>query len=88
MGEADPVGWPRIARSVYRLQIRSADAMVWRAAQALETSLLVEAMQLADRLARACRVPAPLHRDATRTWVVELTGEAGGIFYRAPVVRA
>lgn len=70
---------------MYRLQIRSADAMVWRAAQTLETSLLVEAMQFADRLAKACRWTTATSRNATRTWVVELTSETGGIFYRAPV---
>lgn len=73
---------------MYRLQIRSADAMVWRAPQTLETSLLADAMQLADRLARACRWTAPPSRNATRTWVVELTGETSGIFYRAPILQA
>ncbi|WP_274533806.1 hypothetical protein [Methylobacterium sp. Leaf112] len=41
--------------------------MVWRAPQTLETSLLADAMQLADRLARACRWTAPPSRNATRT---------------------
>lgn len=73
---------------MYRLQIRSADAMVWRAPQTLETSLLADAMQLADRLARACRWTAPPSRNAPRTRVVELTDETGGTFYRAPVLQA
>ncbi|MCJ2044556.1 hypothetical protein MKK58_08445 [Methylobacterium sp. J-078] len=69
----------------FRLQIRSTHAMIWQAPEALETSLLAEAMQIADRLAKACRRTAASSCNATRSWVVEIFDEANGISYRAPV---
>ncbi|MCJ2036270.1 hypothetical protein [Methylobacterium sp. J-068] len=71
--------------SEFRLQIRSARAMIWRAPDALETRLLAEAIQIADRLAGACRRTAASSRDATRNWVVEILDESNGVFYRFPV---
>jgi hypothetical protein len=69
----------------FRLQIRSTHAMIWQAPEALETSLLAEAMQIADRLAKACRRTAASSCNATRSWVVEIFDEANGISYQAPV---
>lgn len=74
--------------SEFRLRIRSTDAMIWQAHEALETSLLAEAMQIADRLASACRRTAASSCNATRSWVVEILDDANGIFYQSPVARS
>jgi hypothetical protein len=72
----------------FHLQIRSSQTMIWQAPECLETSRLAEAMQFADRLARACRRTAAASGNATRSWVVEIYDDAHGIAYRSPVMSA
>jgi hypothetical protein len=73
---------------VFTIQIRSQETTIWRSPAAMETRVFAEAMQVADRMAQACRKTANASYGATRTWVVEIIGEAGGTFYRAPVAWA
>lgn len=73
---------------MFTIQIKSQNDTVWRAPTVLETRVFVEAMQFADRLAQACRKTATASCSATRTWVVEIVGETGITFYRAPVAWA
>jgi hypothetical protein len=85
-------GWHELVNGVFRpmyefrLQIRSTHTMIWQAPEALETTLLDEAMQIADRLASACRRTAASSCNATRNWVVEIFDEANGIFYQSPIL--
>lgn len=70
---------------MFLLQIKAIDTTIWRATKALDTSVFAEAILVADRLTMACRRAATSSRSTTRTWVVEIIGETGGTFYRAPV---
>lgn len=70
---------------MFRLQITALNTTIWCSAGTLETSVLAEAIQVADRMALACRRAAPPSRAAIRTWVVSVVGEAGGTLYQAPV---
>lgn len=73
---------------MFTIQIKSQDTTVWRAPMIMETRVFVEAMQVADRMALACRKTTAAGYGATKTWVIEIVGESGGIFYRAPVAWA
>lgn len=70
---------------MFRIEIRSLSATIWRAPTFMETQAFNEAIQIADRMARACRKTASASCGATRNWVIQITGESGEIFYRAPV---
>jgi hypothetical protein len=72
---------------MFRIQIMAPHATIWRAPAPMETRLFWEAMQVADRLAKACRKPART-QGGTTAWVVEIIGERNRTFYRAPVASA
>lgn len=73
---------------MFRLQIKSPETTVWRAPALMETQVFSEAMQIADRMAKACHRTATANCSTTKGWVVEIVGEAGKIFYRSPVAWA
>jgi hypothetical protein len=73
---------------MFRLQIKALDLTVWRSPSPMETRAFADAMQIADRMAQACRKPAMANCGATKSWVVEIVGETGNIFYRSPVACA
>jgi hypothetical protein len=73
---------------MFRLQIKSLDATIWCSDKPMETRVFSEAMQMADRMAKACHRTAVANCSITKTWVVEIVGESNKIFYRAPVAWA
>lgn len=73
---------------MFRLEIKSPSTTIWSAPLAMETRVFAEAMQVADRMAQACRKTATASCSATRTWVVEIVSDTGRTFYRAPVAWA
>lgn len=73
---------------MFRLQIKAQELTIWLAPDPMDTKVFSEAMQVADRMAKACHRTATANCSSTKAWVVEIVGDAGKIFYRSPVAWA